>query len=301
MPLFKMSLQQAGERIDALLCALLPSQKDLSPFPTLEAPLIEGMRYSTLEGGKRIRAFLTLESCKLFDVPEEQALRVAAAIEMVHAFSLIHDDLPALDNADLRRGKPSCHVKFGESTAILVGDALLALSFETLASPLTHPDGNVRCQLISGLAAATGYKGLCSGEMMDLASENQQVEMETIVRIEQLKTGALLSFCACTGAIMSRSSEKDRHALEAFAHDCGIIYQITDDLLDLEGTTEEVGKSVGGDSVLGKATMLNLLGRDSALQHAHMLADQAIQHLDNFGEKATLLRELIFFILKRRS
>ncbi len=300
MSLLKEALQQTKELIDKTLSDLLPSQKDLIS-PCLESPLIEGMRYSTLDGGKRIRTFLTLESCKLFNIPEEQALRVAAAVEMVHSFSLIHDDLPALDNSDLRRGKPSCHVKFGESTAILVGDALLAYAFEILASPKTHPDGSIRCQLIAELSSATGYKGICAGEMMDLASENTHIEMETIVRLENLKTGSILSFCARAGAIIADAPEKDIHKLDAFGHEFGVIYQITDDLLDLEGTAEEVGKCVGADSILGKATMLNLLGRDAAIDHAHMLADQAILHLDNFGEKANLLKELVLFVLKRRS
>ncbi|MBS0185266.1 MAG: polyprenyl synthetase family protein [Proteobacteria bacterium] len=300
MSLLKEALQHTKECIDKTLSDLLPSQKDLIP-PALEAPLIEGMRYSTLEGGKRIRAFLTLESCKLFNIPEEQALQVAAAVELVHAFSLIHDDLPAFDNSDLRRGKPSCHIKFGESTAILVGDALLAYAFEILASAKTHPNGDIRCQLIAELSHAAGYKGICSGEMMDLASENTHIEMETIVRLENLKTGSILSFCARSGAILASASEKDLHKLDAFGHEFGVIYQITDDLLDLEGTAEEVGKCVGGDSMLGKATMLNLLGRDAAIEYAHMLADQAIQYLDNFGEKANLLKELVLFVLKRRS
>ncbi len=300
MSLLKEALQQTKECVDKTLSDLLPSQKDIVS-PGLETPLIEGMRYSTLDGGKRIRAFLTLESCKLFNIPEKQALQVACAVEMVHAFSLIHDDLPALDNSDLRRGKPTCHLKFGESAAILVGDALLARAFEVLASPITHPNGNVRCQLIAELSSVAGYKGICSGEMMDIASENTHIEMETIVRLEGLKTGSLLSFCSRAGAILAEAPEKDLHTLDAFGHEFGIIYQITDDLLDLEGTAEEVGKCVGADSMLGKATMLNLLGRDSAVEHAHMLGDQAIQHLDKFGEKATLLKELVLFVLKRRS
>ena len=296
----KEALQNTSQKVNHTLNVLLPSSKNLLE-PRLESPLIDGMRYSTLEGGKRIRAFLTLESCKLFDIPESEALRVAAAVECIHSFSLIHDDLPALDNSDLRRGKPSCHVQFGESTAILVGDALLAFAFEILSSPLTCSNGDIRCHLISELSKATGYQGICSGEMMDLASEHTHIDMETIIRLENLKTGAILSFCARAGAIMGQTSESKRHALESFAHEFGIIYQITDDLLDLEGTAEEVGKRVGADSILGKATMVNLLGRDMAISHAQILADQAINHLKIFGEKADLLNKLTLFVLKRRS
>ncbi len=297
--LLKELLENSAHAVEATLEKLLP-------LPTkeafvLESPLIEGMRYAVLGGGKRIRAFLVSQSAQLFDVPESQALRVAAAVEMVHAFSLVHDDLPCMDNADMRRGKPTCHVRFGEATTVLIGDALQAFAFETLGHPDTHTFPEVRASLCLELARSLGPSGLCAGQMIDIAAEHKRLTIENIIRLEHLKTGALFSFCCRSGALLGEASKEAFHALTGFAHDFSAVFQITDDLLDLEGNPEEVGKPTGSDAVLGKATIVTLLGKEKAFEQASLLTQQAINHLDYFKEKADLLRELTLSLLKRRA
>ncbi len=288
------ALGEAAEAINEAIEGLLPKEADGA-----EARVFEAMRYATLNGGKRFRPFLVLTSARMFSVAESCALRVGAAVELVHSYSLVHDDLPAMDNDDLRRGKPSCHVEFGEATAILAGDALLSLAFEVLVDPATHADPAVRCELASGLGAACGGRGMVGGQMIDLLSEHQTLDIGAITRMERLKTGQLISFSCQAGAIMDKAAEPVRHALRAYAHDLGLAFQIIDDLLDAEGEEAVVGKSVGKDAAAGKATFVSVLGVKQARVQAEMLAVQAVQHLDLFEEKADLLRDVARFVVER--
>ena len=266
-----------------------------------EARLMEAMRYSSLGGGKRIRPFMVTAGARLFSVAESCALRVAAAVEMVHCYSLVHDDLPAMDDDDLRRGQPTCHVRFDEATAILAGDALLTRAFEVLADIPTHPDPQVRSQLALALARAAGADGMVGGQMLDLLAENESLDMPEITRLQRMKTGALIAFSCEAGAILGKASEPARHALRTYAHDLGLAFQIADDLLDVEGTAAEVGKKTGKDAALGKATFVSLLGVERAKAQAQILAEQAGRHLEMFDEKADYLRELARFVVTRRA
>ena len=273
----------------------------LSTEDSAEARLTEAMRYATLNGGKRVRPFLVMTSARLFNVAESSALRVAAAVEMVHCYSLVHDDLPAMDDDELRRGQPTCHVRFDEATAILAGDALLTKAFQVLADPATHPDPAVRCELVVELARAAGDEGMVAGQMLDLMAEDATLGMSEVTRLQRLKTGMLIGFACESGAILGKAPEAARHALRAYVHDLGLAFQIVDDLLDVEGDEKEVGKKTGKDQAAGKATFVSLLGRDRARAQADMLAGQAAQHLELFAEKANHLRELAQFVVKRRA
>ena len=264
-----------------------------------EVRVVEAMRYSALNGGKRIRPFLVTASADLFNVDKPSALRAAAAIEMVHCYSLIHDDLPAMDDDDLRRGKAACHIEFDEATAILAGDALLTKAFEVLADDRTHGNSTVRAELILVLAKAAGDAGMVGGQMLDLVAKDHALNMPEITRLQRMKTGALIAVSCEAGAIMGRASEKARHALHAYAHDIGLAFQIADDLLDVEGDEAEVGKKTGKDAAAGKATFVSLLGRERAREQAGLLADQAAMHLDFFEEKGKLLRDLAYFVVSR--
>ena len=251
-----------------------------------EARLLEAMTYSTLAGGKRLRPFLVTASSEMFGVARECALRVAAAVEMVHTYSLVHDDLPCMDDDALRRGKPTTHIAFDEATAVLAGDALLTLAFKVLAEAETHSDPEVRCELTRTLAAAAGCQGMVGGQMIDLEAENQTLDVGAITRLQRLKTGGLIAFSCESGAILGKAPRQLRHALHAYAHDLGLAFQIADDLLDSQGTAEKLGKAVGKDGAKGKATMVALLGPDCARTQAEMLARQAAAHLEPFAEKA---------------
>lgn len=266
-----------------------------------EARLFDSMRYATLGGGKRFRPFLVAESAALFSVSRTSALRVAAAIELVHCYSLVHDDLPAMDDDDLRRGQPTVHKKFDEATAILAGDALLTLAFEVLADRRTHENGNVRAELVSALAKASGAHGMVGGQMLDLAAESIELDMGGITRLQRLKTGALIAFSCEAGAILGRASAEPREALRGYAHDLGLTFQIADDLLDVEGTMEETGKAVGKDAAAGKATFVSILGVERARAQAKLLAQQAAEHLSVFGELADPLRAAASFVVERRN
>ena len=273
----------------------------LSTEDSADSRLTEAMRYATLNGGKRVRPFLVMSSARLFSVAESCALRVASAVEMVHCYSLVHDDLPAMDDDDLRRGQPTCHVRFDEATAILAGDALLTKAFQVLADPDTHPDPAVRSDLVAKLAHAAGDEGMVAGQMLDLLAADTALGMSEVTRLQRLKTGMLIGFACESGAILGKAPEPARHALRAYVHDLGLAFQIVDDLLDVEGDEKEVGKKTGKDQAAGKATFVSLLGRDRARAQADMLADQAAQHLELFAEKANHLRELARFVVKRRA
>jgi farnesyl diphosphate synthase len=288
-------LAEAAGRVEAVLDALLP----VGQGP--ERPLFDAMRYATLSGGKRLRPYLSLTVADLFGAPSERALRVAAAVEMLHCYSLVHDDLPAMDDDDLRRGRPTCHVAFDEATAILAGDALLTLAFDILADPLTHEDAAVRIGLVRGLTAAAGAHGMVAGQMVDLAVEHQPVDIATIERLQALKTGALITFSAESGAILGQAGEADRKAIEAYGRDLGFAFQIVDDLLDAEGDEEAVGKAVGKDAAAGKATLVAALGPEAARMRAETLARRAIESLDGFGQPADTLRDVARFVVTRRS
>jgi len=267
---------------------------------TPERRVFEAMRYSIYAGGKRMRPLLVLASAELFGVEKEHALKVAAALECVHVYSLIHDDLPSMDDDDVRRGKPSLHKAFDEATAILAGDALLTLAFEILAKDTTHPDPYVRTELVAALAKAAGGHGMVGGQMIDISASDHELDQQAVFRLQNMKTGALISFAAEAGAIMARAGQQPRASLQGYARDLGLAFQIADDLLDIEGDAEEVGKAVGKDDEAGKATIVSMLGIDRARQQAQMLADQAVEHLAGFDDKASLLRAVAHFAVNRR-
>ncbi len=266
-----------------------------------EARVYEAMRHSVFSGGKRLRPFLVVASADLFGVERPHSMRVAAALECVHCYSLIHDDLPAMDDDDLRRGKPTVHVAFDEATAILAGDALLTLAFEILGDEATHPDPRVRCKLISKLAKAAGPNGMVGGQMIDLTAADHDLDEQAIFRLQNMKTGALIAFAAEAGAILGGVGKHVRASLAGYARDVGLAFQIADDLLDVEGSEDEVGKAVGKDEDAGKATLIGIMGVERARQQAEMLADQAISHLKDFDQKAELLRGVAHFAIKRRT
>jgi farnesyl diphosphate synthase len=286
--------------VESELTSLLP------PEEGAEARLATAMRYATLGGGKRLRAFLVMQGAELFAVSETCAARVAASIEMLHAYSLVHDDLPAMDDDDLRRGKPSTHKAFDEATAILAGDALQARAFEVLAEPDTHSDPQARCELVAALGAAAGARGMAGGQMIDMLAPKlmeggKTLDAPAVTRLQSLKTGRLIQFSAEAGAILGRAPSAQRHLLAGYGRDLGAAFQIADDLLDAEGSTEETGKRTGKDQVAGKATMVAVLGVARARQQADMLARQAADHLDGFGDRAALLRALAAFVVARRN
>jgi farnesyl diphosphate synthase len=293
---FEPALAYAAEATERTMDRLLP-KGDAG-----EARVFEAMRYASLGGGKRLRAFFVLASATLFRVSPSSALRVASAIEFVHAYSLIHDDLPAMDDDDLRRGKPSCHKQFDEATAILAGDALQALAFEVLAQDGTHGDPAVRAVLVSELAKAAGAQGMVGGQMLDLLAETEpDLSIGAITRLQRLKTGALISFSCTAGAILGKAAEPMRAALAAYAHDLGLAFQIVDDLLDVEGDPAELGKATRKDADAGKATFVSILGLERARSQAALLAQQAAAHLEAFGSPADLLKQAAKFVVTRRT
>ncbi len=314
------TLQEVSESLEQKMDKLLPSDEDDNYGNTViafrplndnmpdkpspvggEDTLIKAMRYSSLSGGKRLRPFLTVMCAKLFGVSREASLCAAAAIEFIHTYSLIHDDLPAMDDDAMRRGKPSCHIVFGEAAAILAGDALLTFAFQVLADERVHPDPAVRCELIRTLSMASGYRGMAGGQMMDLEAEKKQLSIDEIIRLQRLKTGELFAMSCEAGAILGKAPRPLRSALRGYAHDIGLAFQITDDLLDAEGTRSAVGKEVKKDKQAGKATLISVLGIERAREQARILANQAIGHLDVFDRKADQLRALAEFVIARKS
>jgi len=294
-PTFQEKIKRVQIEVEECLELILPLEED-TPSPDLA----RAIRYAALSPGKRIRAFIALEVAQIFNVDRSSALRVACALEIIHTFSLVHDDLPSMDNAHLRRGKPSLHVAFDEALAILAGDALLTISFETLAKKETCPNPETRTELILALTKAASSKGMCAGQAMDLYTENTDLDVETAIRLQRLKTGCLIGASCSMGAILGNAPEKARLALQGYAHDLGLAYQITDDLLDVEGASDEIGKPVGTDAILGKSNLVTLMGIERAKEQASMLVDQSITHLGCFGDKASYLRDLSLYILNRR-
>lgn len=287
------ALEEVAGRVEAKLDDVLPEPK--GP----EARLAEAMRYAIFGRAKRFRPFLAIECGRLFNVDPQAMLRVAAAIECVHTYSLIHDDLPCMDDDPMRRGRASVHVKFDEATAVLAGDALLTFGFEILASPETHTDPRVRIALVSGLARAIGPAGMVGGQMIDLEAETKPLDVGAITRLQRMKTGALIVFACEASAHMAHAKEDLRLALNAYAHDLGLAFQITDDLLDATGTVESLGKTTGKDAKAGKATFVSVMGLERAREQAGLLATQAVRHLDHFDQRADLLRSVPEFLLNR--
>lgn len=291
----KQGLADNAAAVEKTLDRLLPSGDEA------ESRVFDAMRYAIMVGGKRLRPFLVMSSANLFDVQRTCALRAAAAIEMVHSYSLVHDDLPAMDDDDLRRGQPSTHRKFDEATAILAGDALLTQAFEVLGDAETHDDPSVRCKLVVSLAKASGAEGMVGGQMIDLQAENRELDQNGITRLQQLKTGRLIAWSCEAGAILGKAEHDCHVALLAYAHDIGLAFQIADDILDIEGDQAALGKTVGKDLEQGKATFVSLLGMDQAKTRARMLSEQAIEHLARFDDRADALRAVARFVVERKS
>ena len=287
------ALSGFATEMEAVLAALLPSGR--GP----EERLYAAMSYALLGGGKRLRPYIVELSASMFGVPAVRRRRVGAAVEMIHAFSLVHDDLPGLDDGDLRRGKPSCHRAFDEATAILAGDGLHSLAFEVLAGPDTHPDPGVRTELVAALTAATGRRGMLGGQAIDLGSEHVAVGADVAAKLARLKTGALFAFSASAGAILGRAQPDARAALESFGSGFGLAFQIIDDLLDVEGDEAVLGKKIHKDMAAGKATFVSILGIEGARREMLRVADSALANLEMFGERAYPLRAVAEYALKR--
>ncbi|MGE4528794.1 MAG: polyprenyl synthetase family protein [Rhodospirillaceae bacterium] len=290
---FREALADSAARVQDELDALLP----LKGAP--EDRVVEAMRYACLNGGKRLRPFFVMQSAALFHVDRRAAVRAAAAVEMLHCYSLVHDDLPAMDDDDLRRGQPTVHRRFDEATAILAGDALLTSALGAMADTAVHTDPAVRCELVSRLAAASGAHGMVGGQMLDLLAEHRELDMPAITRLQRMKTGCLIAFSCECGGIMGKAAPRLRAALAAYAHDVGLAFQIADDLLDVEGAAEDVGKATGKDAERGKASFVAVLGAERARSQALLLIEQAVAHLEVFEGRAALLEEAARFVVDR--
>jgi farnesyl diphosphate synthase len=295
---------QATIDIQSAITALasLVDQRFAQILPLPDDPrrlIFEATRYAVMGGGKRMRPLLVVSACDLFHVDRERALRVALAIEAVHCYSLVHDDLPCMDDDDLRRGRPTTHKAFDEASAVLAGDALLTLAFEILAHEATHDDPRVRIDLVMALAKASGLDGMIGGQAMDIAAETTTMDLPTTTRLQQLKTGALIGFCLEAGGIMGKASPDLFVKLRGYAHDVGLAFQIADDLMDISGSEEKAGKKLRKDTSAGKSTFVSLLGVKRAREQARMLIDQAIAHLSVFGTEANMLRAIAHFSIER--
>ncbi len=289
----KEALARIQSDIDAAFDAYLPVPNDTS------ARLIEAMRYATIGGGKRVRPLLLASVAELYGVDRTAAIHAGCAVEAIHAYSLIHDDLPCMDDDDLRHGKPTVHRAFDEATAVLAGDALHALAFDILVRPEITGDPFVRAELVAALARASGHEGMAGGQMMDMASDGQDYDLRQVTRLQQLKTGALLAASVEMGAILGRVAPEGRVHWRAYARDIGLAFQIADDLLDVEGDPDKAGKALRKDEGQGKATFVTLMGVEPARAQARMLSDQAIARLASHGEDASLLKALARYIVER--
>jgi farnesyl diphosphate synthase len=288
-----LALGEVGGAVDARFDRLLALPGDPRD------DLYRAMRHAAIGGGKRLRPLLTFATARLFGVDRDAAIAAGCAIEAIHVYSLIHDDLPAMDDDDLRRGKPTVHKAFSEATAILAGDCLHALAFEWLADADVHPDPFVRAELVADLARASGPSGMAGGQMMDLEAEKATFDLGTVTRLQQMKTGALISAAVEAGAILGRVPPEGRTHLRGYAHDIGLAFQIADDLLDVEGDAAIVGKALRKDGDAGKATFVSLLGPERARTQCAMLVDQAVAHLRSYGAEADLLRAVARYVVER--
>lgn len=291
--LLKPALKAITEDIDHSFDLLLPLPGDP------RNRLVEAMRYATMGGGKRIRPLLVTATAAMFGVSREAAIRVGTAIEAIHVYSLIHDDLPCMDNDGTRHGKPTVHVAFDDAAAVLAGDALHDFAFEVLSDPATSGDPFVRIELIRTLAMASGMNGMCGGQMMDIVAETESFDLPTVTRLQQLKTGALLAASVEMGAILGHVPIEGRTHLRGYARDIGLAFQIADDLLDLEGDEAAAGKALRKDEAQGKQTFASLLGPERAREQARRLVEQAVELLQSYGPEADILRELARFIVER--
>lgn len=292
-PALEAALADTAREIDARFDLLLAVPDDP------RADLYRAMRHAAIDGGKRLRPLLVFATAQLFNCDRTCAAGVATALEAIHVYSLIHDDLPAMDNDDLRRGRPTVHKAFDEATAILAGDCLHALAFEVLADPATHPDPFVRAELVLDLARAAGPAGMAGGQMMDLEAERASFDLATVTRLQAMKTGALIAAAVEAGAILGRLPPEGRLHLRGYARDIGLAFQIVDDLLDVEGDETLAGKKLRKDEGAGKETFVSLLGVEPARERCRMLVDQAIAHLRHYGPEADLLRDIARFVLSR--
>jgi len=286
-------LVRIAEEVDAMFDALLPVPSDA------RARLIEAMRYAAIGGGKRLRPLLLASVAEMYGVQSNAAIRAGVAIEAIHVYSLIHDDLPCMDDDAMRHGKPTLHLAYDEATAVLAGDSLHAFAFEVLADPATSADPFTRIELVQTLGHASGAQGMAGGQMMDLVAENSDFDLQTVTRLQQLKTGALLGAAVEMGAVLGRVSPEGRTHLRGYARDIGLAFQIVDDLIDHEGDAEVAGKAVGKDAEAGKQTFVSLLGADRAREQARMLVEQAVEHLGQHGREADLLRAVAHYIVER--
>ena len=287
------AFERIQEEVDSAFDAFLPVPQDS------RARLIEAMRYAAIGGGKRVRPLLVVATAELFGVNRSAAVNAGCAVEAIHAYSLIHDDLPCMDDDDLRHGKPTVHKAFDEATAVLAGDSLHALAFDILTQPDTSTDPFVRAELVATLARASGHDGMAGGQMMDIAAESDDFDLHTVTRLQQLKTGALLAAAVEMGAILGKLPDEGRGHLRNYARDIGLAFQIADDLLDHEGDEELAGKALRKDDEQGKATFVSLMGAEAARAQAQALSEQAIGHLAQHGKEADLLRALAKFIVER--
>jgi farnesyl diphosphate synthase len=294
-PAFEQRLNEVADRITVALDQLIPAAS--GP----EAKLMRAMRHGALSKGKRLRPFITIEVGRMFGAQEKSLLRGAASIECMHAYSLIHDDLPCMDDDDYRRGQPTVHKAFDEATAVLAGDALQALAFEIMASPETHRDALMRCKLIERLAFASGARGMVGGQMIDMDPVRDNEEpLQILTRMQRLKTGALISLAGEIGALLGGALENERQAIAGYTNDLGLAFQIVDDLLDVEGDPSILGKATGKDLDHGKMNFVSLLGVEGAHDRVRYLAAQAKQHLAPFGARASSLLHTVDFVLNRR-
>lgn len=286
-------LARIASEIDDAFDAMLPVPDDA------RARLIEAMRYAAIGGGKRLRPLLLTAVADMYGVQREAAVRAGIAIEAIHVYSLIHDDLPCMDNDAVRHGKPTVHLAFDDATAVLAGDSLHAFAFEVLSDPATSADPFTRIELVQTLGHASGARGMAGGQMMDLAAETSEFDLQTVTRLQQLKTGALLGAAVEMGAILGRVAPEGRTHLRGYARDIGLAFQIVDDLIDHEGDAEVAGKAVGKDADAGKQTFVSLLGPERAREQARMLVEQAVEHLAQHGREADLLRAVARYIVER--
>jgi farnesyl diphosphate synthase len=288
-------MHSAAREVDAVLEQILPQPRGL------HRRILESMRYAVFAGGKRLRPFLVLNCSSLFDVERAHALRVAAAIEAVHTYSLVHDDLPCMDDDDLRRGRPTTHIAFDEATAVLTGDGLQSLAFAILAAPESHPSAAIRCELVARLARAAGHDGMVGGQMIDMEAGQRHFDFGQIVVLQRMKTGALFEFCCESAAVLAGAGVEHQERLRNYARDIGLLFQITDDLLDALGSTQSAGKKTGKDASQGKATLVSVLGVEGAKQQALKLADACAAHLEIYDQKAADLSRLATYLLIRDS
>lgn len=280
-------------------------ENELDRFlPRADGPLgrvIDAMRWGALDGGKRLRPFLVISAADMFGTSRDRSVRVGCAVEMIHCYSLIHDDLPAMDDSDLRRGRPSVHNKYDDATAILAGDALLTQAFEILAAPETHPNGEIRCRIALELAKASGKEGMVGGQMIDIYAEQKDFDLDGVTQLQRLKTGALIRFSAVGGGIVGGAADDEIKALERYAEDLGLAFQIVDDILDETQDAETLGKPAGQDAEMDKATFIKLMGMEGAQSKARDLVDQCKAHLERFGAAAEPLAGAADFVFERKN